>query len=116
MTDRVDIDRVLMQMRTLKAQAQKPVAIQVDRIPGDIHNTQTTKTGFGDMLSKAVDKVNATQKNSAALTKSFESGDPNVSITQVMVASEKASVSFQAMTQVRNKLVKAYEDILKMPI
>ncbi|MGZ5030965.1 MAG: flagellar hook-basal body complex protein FliE, partial [Methylobacter sp.] len=43
-------------------------------------------------------------------------GDTNVSLAEVMVASQKASVSFQAMLQVRNKLVEAYKDVMNMPI
>jgi flagellar hook-basal body complex protein FliE len=39
-----------------------------------------------------------------------------VDLPQVMIQAQKASVSFQAMTQVRNRLVTAYEDIMKMPI
>ena len=39
-----------------------------------------------------------------------------VDLTEVMIASQKASVSFQAMTQVRNKLVQAYQDIMQMPV
>jgi len=39
-----------------------------------------------------------------------------VDIPEVMIASQKASVAFQAMTQVRNKLITAYEEIMKMPI
>ncbi len=37
-------------------------------------------------------------------------------LTDVMISSQKASVSFQALTQVRNKLVQAYQDIMQMPV
>jgi flagellar hook-basal body complex protein FliE len=50
------------------------------------------------------------------LAESFSAGDPGVDLAQVMVALQKASVSFQAMTQVRNKLVDAYRDIMSMPV
>jgi flagellar hook-basal body complex protein FliE len=43
-------------------------------------------------------------------------GDPQVDITQVMIQMQKASVSFEAMNQVRNRLVSAYQDIMNMPI
>jgi len=46
----------------------------------------------------------------------FELGQGGVDLTEVMIASQKASVSFQAMTQVRNKMVQAYQDIMQMPI
>ena len=116
MTERVDINRVLMQMRSYKAQAQNHAEIQSDRVSALDKTGKTEKADFSDILGQAVNKVNATQKHSSALATAFEKGDPNVSITQVMVASQKASVSFQAMTEVRNKLVDAYEQIMKMPI
>ncbi len=43
-------------------------------------------------------------------------GDQDVSLAEVMIASQKASVSFQAMLQVRNKLVDAYKDVMNMPM
>ena len=46
----------------------------------------------------------------------FEKGDPDVSLAEVMVALEKASVSFQAMTQVRNELLSAYQEVMNMPV
>jgi flagellar hook-basal body complex protein FliE len=39
-----------------------------------------------------------------------------VNLPEVMIALQKASLSFQAMTEVRNKLVNAYQDIMNMPI
>lgn len=68
------------------------------------------------MMAQAIDHVDATQKTSSEMATAFEMGDPNIGITDVMIASQKASVSFEAMTQVRNKLVKAYEDIMNMPV
>ena len=52
----------------------------------------------------------------ARFANAFEVGQSGVDLTDVMIASQKASVSFQAMTQVRNKLVQAYQDIMQMPV
>jgi len=60
--------------------------------------------------------VNETQSRSSALQTAYELGDKSVDITQVMVQMQKASVSFEAMTQVRNRLVSAYQDIMNMPL
>lgn len=121
MAERIDIDRVLMQMRAMRAQvnpeAMNPGIQGVSRgLEGAGESNRPTAPGFSEMLAQAVDKVNETQQQSGALSRAFELGDPNVTLTQVMVASEKASVSFEAMTQVRNKLVDAYEKIMNMPI
>ena len=74
------------------------------------------ENNFSTLFSNAVDAVNSVQQESSALKKAYELGTPGVSLTQVMVASEKAGVAFQAMTRVRNKLVEAYQDIMKMPV
>jgi len=68
---------------------------------------------FTDVLSSAVNSVNQTNDSAAAqVTKLLEGqgGDVN----NVMIAVEKADVSFQLMMQVRNKIVSAYQDIEKM--
>ena len=71
---------------------------------------------FKTMFGSAVDKVNEQQKTAAQLATRFEQGDPTVDLPEVMIALQKSSVSFQAMTQVRNKLVEAYKDIMNMPV
>lgn len=68
---------------------------------------------FGDVLKNAVSSVNQLNDNAAAQVNSLlqnGSGDMN----SVMIAVEKADVSFQLMMQVRNKIVSAYQDIEKM--
>ncbi len=104
----VDINQVLSQMRALAAQAQtSPVGTQSANPEG---------VDFSALLKNSIDQVNNVSKEASQLAEAFELGDPNVDLTQVMVSLQKASVSFQAMTQVRNKLVSAYQDIMNMPI
>ncbi len=117
-TGRADINQVLENMRNLKAQVQRPEEL---REPSPTTNVTSVKPtngtpDFGSLLSRAVDGVNETQQEASALKTSYEQGDPTVDITRVMVQAQKATVSFQALTQVRNKVVQAYEDIMKMPI
>ncbi|WP_207062427.1 flagellar hook-basal body complex protein FliE [Motiliproteus sp. SC1-56] len=114
MADRVDIQNVLGQMRALKAQAQQGVGTFPVRPQAEIQ--PAAQNSFGDLLKMAVDKVNETQQAATKLTQAYEKGDPSVDLPEVMIGLQKASVSFQAMTQVRNRLVTAYEDISKMPI
>ena len=68
------------------------------------------------MLRNAVDSVNETQMKSAELQRAYELGEEGVDLTEVMIQMQKATVSFEAMTQVRNKLVTAYQDIMNMPV
>lgn len=119
-TNRADINQLLMQMRDIRQQMQAP-EVQPQSVENPVTGAAegVTKPGtanFGDVLRQAVDAVNDTQMQSAELQKAFEMGDPAVDITQVMIQMQKASVSFEAMTQVRNRLVSAYQDIMNMPI
>ncbi len=118
MTDRLDIQNVLTQMRTLKSQVQQGVG--APQALGGVGSPELVGKiepgGFGNLLKRAIDSVNETQSSAKKLSTAYEKGDPTVDLPQVMIGLQKASVSFQAMTQVRNKLVSAYEDISKMPI
>lgn len=111
MTDRMDIQDVLSQMRSLQAQAQQGI-----QSPIATQKLSEQDSGFGDVLKMAVDKVHEQQQSAKVLSEAYEKGDPNVDLPQVMIGLQKASISFEAMTQVRNKLVSAYEEISKMPI
>ncbi|MAD45745.1 MAG: flagellar hook-basal body complex protein FliE [Oceanospirillaceae bacterium] len=132
MVDRVDINSVLMQMRQVKSQLreQQPAAINTETRTGladkvqKLSEQQATEAITGDnsvpdfqtMFKNAIDTVNTHQKTSAELATRFEQGDPSVDLPEVMIAMQKSSVSFQAMTQVRNKLVEAYKEVMNMPV
>lgn len=118
MTDRVDVNNVLAQIKNIRAQMQQPVKIQPEHLPNQLRPVQQTKEvpAFTDMLQQAVDKVNDLQQTSSTLSKAYQAGDPQVNLTEVMIASQKSSIGFQAALQVRNRVVKAYEEIMKMPV
>ena len=103
----VNVNQLLAQMRGLTQAAQGTPPAQAN---------ENGIADFSSMLKSSIDKVNETQKASGALTNAFQRGDPGTDLTEVMVAAQKASISFQAMVQVRNKLVNAYQDIMNMPI
>jgi len=103
----VGMEQLLMQMRAMSARMegmQSPVA-----------ETGAT-TGFSQLLTDAVDQVNGAQKQAAALAEGFEKGRDDVDLAEVMVSLQKADVSFRAMTEVRNKLLNAYQEIMNMPV
>lgn len=115
---RADIAQVLAEMRNMRAQMPQVDSAQTEMSPTAIKPNQQVQDvpKFGDLLSDAVNSVNDTQMKSSAMATAYEKGDPSVSLAQVMIQSQKASVSFEALTQVRNKVVKAYEDIMNMPV
>ena len=74
------------------------------------------ESGFGDLLNNAVNRVNETQAYAADMKRDFVTGNTDKSLAEVMIASQKADLSFRAMTEVRNKLVTAYQEIMNMPV
>ena len=77
---------------------------------------EVDKPDFGAMLRSSIDEVNEVQKKSSELQEAFTKGDPDVDLADVMIAMQKSSVSFAAMTQVRNKLLSAYQEIMSMQV
>ena len=70
---------------------------------------------FGELMQQAIDGVNETQMQAASLTKAFELGE-DVDLSRVMIAVQKSRISFEALTQVRNKLLSAYQDVMNMSV
>ncbi|WP_010282458.1 flagellar hook-basal body complex protein FliE [Bacillus timonensis] len=70
---------------------------------------------FSGFLKDALNNVNETQKTSDKMTEKLIKGE-NVDLHQVMIASEKASVSLQATLQIRNKVIEAYQEIMRMQV
>ncbi len=103
-----NVDQVLAEMRRLTAAAQSS--------PAELDKTQATGGDFASLLKQSVDEVNSVQKTATKMSAAFSAGDPNVDVTEVMVALQKAGVAFQAMTEVRNRLVSAYQEIMSMQV
>ncbi|MFO1350000.1 MAG: flagellar hook-basal body complex protein FliE [Gammaproteobacteria bacterium] len=70
---------------------------------------------FAGLLNSMIDGVNQSQQQAKDMSEAFERGD-DVDLAAVMIASQKARLSFQAILQVRNKLIAAYQDIMNMPL
>ena len=110
MSQGVEFNRLLLEMRSMQMEAMAKAK------PQEAAPVAEGAPSFSELLGQAVNKVNATQQVASDMANAFEVGQSNVDLTDVMIASQKASVSFQAMTQVRNKLVQAYQDIMQMPV
>lgn len=70
---------------------------------------------FADTLKAAVDNVNSLQKESDVKMQEIATGK-NHNIPEVMIAAEKADISLRLMVQVRNKIIEAYQEIMKMQV
>ena len=122
MVERADVSSVLAQIRASRPQMQYPSMPLAQGVPGaqgaDARDGMPVKevTPFSSLLKQAIDNVNGHQQTANHLRDRYELGDPDVDIVNVMIAAQKASVSFEAMSQVRNRLVTAYQEVMRMPI
>lgn len=99
--------QLLNQIRTLNAELQSP-------LPNPAR--ETSQVGFGSLLTNAIDEVNKSQLHATDMKRTFEAGNSDASLAEVMISVQKADLSFRAMTEVRNKLVTAYQEIMNMPV
>ena len=74
---------------------------------------QAPAAGFADTLTNALQQVNAVQQRSSDMQVAYERGQVT-DIAEVMLARQEAGVAFEATLQVRNKLLTAYQDIMRM--
>ena len=106
------MNKAMLEMQRMAAQSQ----LQPDPTKSQNIDATGAPQNFTDMFQQAINSVNEVQKEAGALKKSFELGDPTVDLPQVMMASQKAGVAFEAMVQVRNKLLQSYKDVMSMPV
>lgn len=113
----MEIDRVLAQIRSISSQVKRPEAPKND-IEGGAEAVGGVQGGggFATLMKRSIEQVNATQQSASEMTTAFQKGVPGVELPQVMLEMQKASVSFRAVTEVRNRLVSAYQEIMNMPI
>jgi flagellar hook-basal body complex protein FliE len=74
------------------------------------------KLDFADALKASLEEISARQQQAQKMAQDFAMGDDMANLSDVMIAMQKASISFQAAVQVRNRLVSAYHDIMNMQV
>lgn len=87
-----------------------------DRAAGQPAGTASQGVDFPSMLQSALQQVNGSQQESDTLQKQFATGESGVDLQDVMMSMQKASLSFQTLVQVRNRLVAAYQEVLNMQV
>lgn len=97
----IDQSQVLQELKTSNAQ------------PGGA--AQEADGGFADSLRSALDSVNEAQAQASALSEGYEKGEVT-DIAKVMLARQEAGLAFEATLQVRNRLLSAYQDIMRMGV
>lgn len=70
---------------------------------------------FASVLKQSIEKVNEAQIESDVLTQKLANGE-NVDLHQVMIASQKASITLSATMEIRNKVIEAYQEVMRMQV
>ena len=114
MMDRISQSNIQSMLETLRA-----YQTQATGTVSDSSNVSTSnKVGqptFFDSVKSALDRVNDADVKSDAMAEAYDRGE-DIPLTDVVLSMQKASLSFEATLQVRNKVLKAYEDIMNMPV
>ena len=106
----INAEQLLSQMRAMRTEVSALSPVATPEV------NQATKTGFQDSLVDAIRSVNEAQAASKELKAGYAAETNDASLAEVMVAAQKADLSFRSMTEVRNKLVTAYQEIMNMPV
>jgi flagellar hook-basal body complex protein FliE len=123
----IDSSRIEAMMAQLKAASQKPAGPAspaealgglggIGKLGSPDAAESSTKVSFSDALKASLQNVSNSQIQADEMGKKFAAGDDSVSLSDTMIAMQKASINFQATVQVRNKLVSAYHDIMNMQV
>jgi flagellar hook-basal body complex protein FliE len=103
----MQIQQVLAEMRSLQARASGAA---------DVPMAGAQPSDFANLMKDSIDHVASMQNQATALANAYETGDKSVDLTKVMLEVQKAGLAFHAMTEVRNKLVDAYTQVMNMSV
>ncbi|HTY93964.1 MAG TPA: flagellar hook-basal body complex protein FliE [Steroidobacteraceae bacterium] len=115
----LQIDQVLSQIRSLAAQTQAP-ALRPASLTGDAAAASGTaavpggENSFATLLRSGLEQANRAELRANDLADKFERGVPGVDLPTVMLEANKANIGLRAVTEVRNRLISAYTDIMNM--
>lgn len=106
----VEMQAMLQQMQQIQAMAKGQNSNPPEA------SAPAARQEFSQMLQQAIEGVNQQQVQAADLQQAFELGDQKVDLVEVMVSMQQARISFQALTEVRNKMLSAYQEVMSMPV
>jgi len=86
-----------------------------DPLPAADGGASSGASGFSDLMKQAVLNVDTQQHDASQQVAAVETGDSD-DLAGAMLASQQASLSFSMMVQVRNKVMSAFDDIIKMQV
>ena len=102
-------------MEEFRIQGVSPNSLLAQLKTHEVQNAGKINPSFSEALKEAIQEVNKIQLEAGEAVSDYFKGE-NKDLHQTMISMEKASVSFEMMMQVRNKIVTAYEEIKRMTI
>jgi flagellar hook-basal body complex protein FliE len=115
----LSIDQVLSQIRSLQSQVQAPgirpaaLSAGAEAASGSAAVSGAGGT-FATLMRSGLEQANQTELRANDLADKFERGVPGVDLPTVMLEANKANLTFRAVTEVRNRMISAYTDIMNM--
>lgn len=103
-----NVEGLLAQMRAMTAIAQGIDPVKTPAAAGSVD--------FSKVLKNSLDNVAKLDTQAENLQKAFVLGDDRVSLSDTMIAMQKADIAFQTSVQVRNKFVAAYNEVMNMQV
>ncbi len=94
---------------------QNPVQTQAGSATSSKPVLSSNSSSFGEMLTNSINQVTRLQVEADSNINNLVTGK-QPDIHQTMIAMEKASISFELLMQIRNKVISAYDKIMRMPI
>ncbi len=115
----LQIDQVLSQIRSIAAQTQSPGIRPAELTNGAAAASGTapasgTGSNFATLMRSGLEQANQSELRANDIADKFERGAPGVDLATVMLEANKANLTFRAVTEVRNRLITAYTDIMNM--
>ncbi len=118
MSNDINTSSMMLQMRSMSDMAASkvtPLAINNEGLP-NVKGSSDESVEFSSLLKSALQQVNSVQQASGDLRNDFISGKEGVNLAEVMIASEKSSVAFGVTLEIRNKLLRAYNEIKRIRV
>lgn len=113
---RTDIAEMLDKIRAVNT---KTSVFHTEVQPAAVSETATPSSPFESIMNvakQAIDTVNHVELSSNKLQAAYVAGDPDVSMSQVVVASQKSKLALEGLMVVRNKILESYKEIMNMQV
>lgn len=109
------VDQMLSELQGMAQAASGKLGVGA-ATPGIAPGADAPGVDFGSVLNGALRQVSQAQEGAQQMAREFSAGTAGVNLQDVMINLQKASIAFQQVVQVRNRLVAAYQDVMNMQV